>query len=100
MFTHWLPQSVRPVWQVHVPLTQPEVRAVPGQALPHAPQLLRSFCRSRQVPLQLAVPTGHWQAPATQNWPVGQVRPQAPQLFRSLCRSRHVPLHWAKPPVQ
>jgi hypothetical protein len=100
VFTQVFEHSVRPMAQVHTPLLQPTVPMVPWQTVPHEPQLRRSFCRSRQMPLQLLVPTGHWQLPATQNWPTEQVRPHWPQLARSLWRSRQMPLHTPKPPLQ
>ena len=96
VFEHW----VRPVAQTQAPPEQPTVPKAPWQTVPQVPQLLRSFCRSRHTPPQLLWPTGHWQLPATQNWPGEQVRPHMPQLFRSLWRSRQTPLHWPKPPEQ
>lgn len=100
VFTQLLEHSVRPTAHTHAPLEQPTVPMGPWQTVPHVPQLLRSFWRSLQKPPQGLWPTGHWQVPATQNWPTLQVRPQAPQLFRSLWRSRQMPLHSPKPPVQ
>lgn len=100
VLTQVLEHKVSPLAQVHAPLTHPTVPMVPWQTVPHEPQLFRSFWRSLQMLPQRFCPTGHWQLPATQNWPKLQVRPQAPQLFRSLWRSRHTPLHWPKPPVQ
>jgi hypothetical protein len=100
VFTQLFEHEVRPIAHTHDPLLQPTVPMAPWQTVPHPPQLLRSFCRSRQVPLQLLWPTGHWQEPATQNWPAAQVWPQVPQLARSPWRSRQTPPHSPKPPLQ
>jgi hypothetical protein len=57
------------------------MHAVPaGQALPHAPQLLRSLPRSTHVPPQGVVPTLHAHIPAMQPWPTAHVCPQLPQF--------------------
>jgi hypothetical protein len=60
-----------------------------AQALPQAPQLARSLCRSRHAPPHSVCPsrqlTTH--APRSQMRPLGQALPQAPQLARSLCGS-------------
>ena len=100
VLTQVFEHDVSPMAHTQLPLEQPTVPTGPWQTVPHMPQLLRSFCRSRHWPLQLLWPTAHWQFPATQNWPMAHVRPQLPQLARSLWRSRHTPLHTPKPPEQ
>lgn len=67
VFTHVFEHRVSPVAQTHWPLEHPTVPIGPLHTVPHMPQFRRSFCRSRQKPLQRLVPTGHWQLPATQN---------------------------------
>ncbi|MEZ4408037.1 MAG: hypothetical protein R3A52_16415 [Polyangiales bacterium] len=64
-----------------------------AQALPHAPQLARSFCRSRHDPEQSVKPVWHdsTHTPAEQTCPAAQALPHAPQWARSDCRSRHEP---------
>ena len=100
VFTQVFEHCVSPVAQTHAPPEQPTVPIGPWQTVPHVPQLLRSFCRSLQMFPQALWPTGHWQLPATQNWPAAQVRPHMPQLVRSLWRSRQMPPHEPKPPLQ
>lgn len=93
VLTHALLQLVNPIAQTQAPLEHPTEPIGPWQTVPHEPQLLRSFWRSRHAVPQRLWPTWHWQLPATQNWVPLQVRPHAPQLRRSLCRSRQTPLH-------
>jgi len=58
------------------------------QAVPQAPQWLKSVRVSRHRPLQTICPLGQvfWHTPATQAWPVVHTRPQAPQLLLSVWR--------------
>jgi hypothetical protein len=51
------------------PPVQVAVPCVPGQALPHIPQLFRSVIVWVQLPLQTVPPFGHSQRPSTQVWP-------------------------------
>ena len=61
------------------------------QRWPQPPQLLTSVLGSLQVPPQLIIPEGHWQAPLTHTFGVVHVVPQAPQWLLSVCRLKHVP---------
>lgn len=54
VFTHAPLQLVSPMLHVQTPFTQPVVAMEPLHTFMHMPQLLRSFCRSRQMPLQFA----------------------------------------------
>jgi hypothetical protein len=53
------------------------------QMWPHVPQLLGSFVRSWQTPLQFVVPTGQTQTLPWQVSPGGHALPQLPQLAES-----------------
>jgi hypothetical protein len=73
-------QSVRPTLQVvvHAPIAH----TWPGaQRVPHAPQLPRSFCRSRQTLSQAVSPPPQdtTQRPATHTSPEPQALPHMPQ---------------------
>ena len=58
VFTHTDPHAVCP--DGHEMLHTPAVHTRPeAQTVPHMPQLLRSFWRSRQVPEQLVSPVLH-----------------------------------------
>jgi hypothetical protein len=73
---------------------------------PQAPQLLSSASTSMQLPLQLAWPAGHAQAPFTHSTPVAHFVAQVPQWSSSEVRSLHPAVspftapHWVSPPVQ
>ena len=68
----------------------PAVHSSPAaHAVPHAPQLLPSVCKSEHVPEQSVVFDGQMHAPPSQTAASGQVTPHSPQLSRSVCRSTH-----------
>ena len=100
VFTQAVPQRVRPVLQVQVPLTQPSVDGVPPHWLPHAPQFCRLVWVLMQKPEQLVRPTWQVQAPATQTWLNWHWLPQAPQLLLFDWVLVQTPLHIMLPEVQ
>ncbi len=84
---HWQ----TPDWQLSRPL---QVRS-------HMPQLLRSFERSTQAPLQLVrVPQVAAHFPALHTWPLPHVSPHPPQLLGSLLVVTQVAPHWVWPVPQ
>ena len=91
------PATPTTVTKVHTLLRQ--VRP-PVHTLPHAPQLLLSLLRSRQVPEQFVCPLLHTTVHAllTQACPVGHARLHAPQWALSVRGSRHAPPHRSRPP--
>jgi len=71
----------------HVPPTQ-VCEAV--HTVPHAPQLLTSFCSLTHAPAQSVVPgVVHWHEPLMHAVPVTQTLPQAPQLLLSVLSLTH-----------
>jgi hypothetical protein len=92
VLTHAPLQDVYPVSQL-IPHCPPAHVALPCcgtmQPLLHEPQLLGSFCVSTHCPEHSVVGQLVWQAPATQNSPLGQATPQPPQLLESCWMSTH-----------
>src|SRR5438105_11644983 len=91
----------------HPPLTHSKLAFGKVQDAPQAPQLLESWTKSTQEPLQQLWPAGQTpvalqvQVPPTHVSPAAQAVLQAPQLLASDCRLTvtHVPLlpHWPAP---
>jgi hypothetical protein len=69
------------------------------QRLPHAPQLLESFCRFWQAPLHEVSPVEqavtHWLL--SQTWPAPHTRLQAPQFAGSVVSCTHLLLQVVLP---
>jgi hypothetical protein len=72
------------------------------QAVPHAPQLLRSSPSRVHCPAQRVAPFEHAvaQAPLAHTWPAAHARPHAPQLAVSRARAAQVPPHIVVPSGQ
>ncbi len=86
------PHCARPA--PHSSVQRPMEHTSPAaQAVPQAPQLARSVCRSTQRPLHAACPVGQpiWHCPATHTWVRAQAVPQAPQWSALDCVSTHAP---------
>lgn len=79
---------VRPVRQVHAPITH---ACVSAQRRPIIPQLLKSVWMFTHVVPESIVPAGHWHWPIEQPTAPVQRRPHAPQLFTSLTMSAQPP---------
>ena len=71
-----------------------------GQAVPQAPQLLRSEVRLAQAVPHAVWPAAQVHAPAMQVWVAVQTLPQAPQLFRSVATVAQVEPHRCCPVEQ
>jgi hypothetical protein len=90
VFTHALPQWVRPALHWQTLFTHAELA---GQTLPHMPQLPGSDCVLTQAPPQLTWPAGHWQLLLMHESPAPQTLPHAPQLAGSTRVSAHLLPH-------
>ena len=84
VFTHCEPHCVSPTWQTHAPFWHVDVAKVPGQTLPHVPQLLRSVWRLRHWLPHSERPSEQTQLPLLHTRLAPQVLPHEPQLVRSV----------------
>jgi hypothetical protein len=89
-----LPQFVKPVTHLHVPLLHVELLE---HALPHLPQLSPSVCVSTHAVPHGSRPPAHVHTPDEHCWSAPQACPQLPQLPWSVSLSTHCPLQSTLP---
>jgi hypothetical protein len=97
--THWVPHSVEPLSQPHLPLWQ---CVSPPHVFLHAPQLASSVCNATHPPLQTISPVAHCDThlPPEHTSPLTQGAPHDPQLLPSARRLVQPVPHWVSPVLQ